>query len=444
MRKFLFVILALLLLTVSASCAENSQGGEADLFDLWNYNGESRMWAGFAVPMTEGVVIASPSCIPKNTEGLAVSDGRHVWDVQLIIPDSTGTLAIICYDTENAEPRYAPWSFLPYGKTVPASSCLVRSGDALGSRINHLVLDAEPIQWEGRPCMVLSLTETVPLGSPVVTDEGELAGMIIAEYAEGANRMLALTAEGVAIGMQEASSLISSLPDWGNPPEGLRVTADRNLVSVDWTDAVLPQKAEGESIYLVVTDSGNDYLNFFPAEVRERTLSLLLTPGRIYTFGFIVSERTPDTIPEQIVLLAIPEGEPLTEFNFRSVVCTIAEAPESGLKEEEMPVPVTEVTEELLRSGRAYFYSTSTYEVTETVSGRTLLVTLTTPQGVNYRYESSWVYMPEYMKEDTWYISLGESGLTPELDRNGYPAGVYRIAFYVDGFLADAFEFELK
>ena len=48
---------------------------------------------------------------------------------------------------------------------------------------------------------------------------------------------------------------------------------------------------------------------------------------------------------------------------------------------EEKPVPVTEVTEELLRSGRAYFYSTSSYEVTEELPDQTLLVTLTDPNG---------------------------------------------------------------
>ena len=108
------------------------------------------------------------------------------------------------------------------------------------------------------------------------------------------------------------------------------------------------------------------------------------------------------------------------------------------------PVPVTEVTEELLRSGRAYFYSTSTYRVTENLPDNTLLVTLTDPEGGNYRYESSWIYGPEYMNEDTWYIPLTRSGLVAGLDRNGYPRGVYRMAFFVDGELADSFSFELK
>ena len=52
--------------------------------------------------------------------------------------------------------------------------------------------------------------------------------------------------------------------------------------------------------------------------------------------------------------------------------------------------------------------------------------------------------VPECMTDDLWYLSLQDAGLTAALDRNGYPAGTYRMAYYVDGDLADAFEFELK
>jgi hypothetical protein len=69
---------------------------------------------------------------------------------------------------------------------------------------------------------------------------------------------------------------------------------------------------------------------------------------------------------------------------------------------------------------------------------------LTDPNGNNYRYESGWLYSPAYMREDIWYLSLNDMGLTASLNQNGYPAGVYKVAFYVDGDLADEFTFELK
>ena len=48
------------------------------------------------------------------------------------------------------------------------------------------------------------------------------------------------------------------------------------------------------------------------------------------------------------------------------------------------------------------------------------------------------------MTEDTWYLSLREIGLTEGLDKKNYPEGIYRVAYYVNGYLADTFEFELK
>ena len=71
-------------------------------------------------------------------------------------------------------------------------------------------------------------------------------------------------------------------------------------------------------------------------------------------------------------------------------------------------------------------------------------MTLTDPYGINYRYETVWTYDPSAADEDTWYFSLQQSGLTDFLDRNGYPAGVYQLDYYIGGELADAVTFELK
>ena len=43
--------------------------------------------------------------------------------------------------------------------------------------------------------------------------------------------------------------------------------------------------------------------------------------------------------------------------------------------------------------------TTNTYTQTFTISGKSLLVTLTDPEGINYRYISTWMYAPEYMKD---------------------------------------------
>ena len=82
--------------------------------------------------------------------------------------------------------------------------------------------------------------------------------------------------------------------------------------------------------------------------------------------------------------------------------------------------------------------------MSETIEGITLLITLTDPDGVNYSYETGWIYGPEYMAEDIWYQPLQDTGLLEGAEQKGYPGGIYRIAYYVDGDLGDTCEFELK
>ena len=443
MKKCMILILALLLSLAACAFAEEAAGKEADLFDLWNYGGESMTWVATGVPVTDGVLLTSAAALPENTDQLAVSDGKTVWEVKAVLPDSSGLLATVFYETEGKPARYGSYALLPYGHTAEAGNCTIRSGDDLGSRINSRILSADSITRKDNRCLLLSLDRSVPLGSAVLTAEGELAGIVVAYYAEGENRVLAMPPEEMARCMTEATSLLANLPGWGNPAEGFRVTRDKNEVTIDWKDMTLPEKGENETLYLIVLDTGNNYLNYYPAEVEERTIQLLLTPGRCYVTGIAATENIPDRIPEQFDVILLPEAKKLTEHRFQSVVCAIAEMPENAGENTE-PVPVKEVTEELLRSGRAYFFSTSSYEVEETLDDQTLLVTLTDPVGVNYAYESRWIYGPEYMNEDTWYLSLTEIGLTSSLDQNGYPAGEYRMAFYVNGELGDSFTFELK
>ena len=83
------------------------------------------------------------------------------------------------------------------------------------------------------------------------------------------------------------------------------------------------------------------------------------------------------------------------------------------------------------------------YDVEETIEDLSLLVTLTAPDGENYRYTSGWLYDPALEKEDTWFVRLEDTGLLESLNLNGYPAGTYEMAFYVGGKLGDSFTFDL-
>ena len=97
-------------------------------------------------------------------------------------------------------------------------------------------------------------------------------------------------------------------------------------------------------------------------------------------------------------MTALPQAEPLTEHGFRSKVLAIGELAEDA-PEGTMPTVPEQITEEMLRSSRACLYSVTEYQVEEAIDGLTLLVTLTAPDGDNYRYESGWYYDPVHRRK---------------------------------------------
>ena len=431
----------------AVTTAEEAEALPAELFDLWDYGGESPVWVSTGIPISEGILLAPAAVKDIPAEQLAVSDGVNAWEAVTVITAEKDRFAMVFYEPVDHPARWGSWTLMPWGDSVPASSCTVRFGDSYGSRINRGVLSSEEITWQGRRFLLLTLTDPAPAGSPVLTSDGCLAGIITAEWAAGENRVLVLPAEGLAGDISEVAGLLRGLPEWGSVPQGLTVTAEKNLVTVDWKDMALPEAPEGSEVYMVIVDTGNDYLTSFPVkDVADSAVSLLLTPGRFYIIGPVVSKGRPDAVPESYASLFLPRAQRLTEYSFTPVLTAIAKMPESIQKEGAAPEPVApeDVTEELLRSGRAYFYSHSAYAVDREIDGKSLLVTLTDPYGNNYRYESGWLYSPEYMQEDIWYLSLKDMGLLDSLNETGYPAGVYTVAFYVDGDLADEFSFELK
>ena len=443
MKRMAALVLTMTMLAACGTVLGENAAAErqgADLFDLYIYEEDAMTRVGPAVPLIDGMLV-TPAAVGQR-QGLAVSDGYGAWDAELTYTDGTGLVTAVFYDPGEHTPARESYTLPPFGETFSADMLYVRSGDGQGSRINRPVRRASIVTWQGQECLELTLTGPAEIGSAVLTDGGELAGLIAAEYGEGENRYIALTAESVYRAAAEAAENLQEMENQTAGPEGYAVTAEANLVTFDWSGMELAPPEEGTTRYLVVADMGNSYLNYFPAE-GETSVQMLLTPGRTYVSGLTVGTDAPDDYPEEFAVTALPEAEELTEYGFRSVACLVAEAPEGGLADGQVPEAAEKVTEELLRSGRAYFYSSSVYDVEERIDNRTLLVTLTAPDGDNYRYVSGWVYDPAFEKEDTWFFSLEESGLLDSLNRNGYPGGVYELAFYVDGKLGDRCWFEL-
>ena len=435
MKKLTALLAALALLLLAAGAY-----GEAapDLYEIYDRTEAGMKWTGNAVPILEGVVLASPLAIPEEYTELVLWDGTAWRAMSMGLPAAGGKIMVVLYDTDGGAPGLPEYEFVEAGTPLQAGDLLVRFGDWMESRINRAVYDVSILTWQGLDCMLMTLSGDAEPGAPVLTDDGRMAGIVIAEYAEGENRYLALTVRGINSAVLEASEQLSGPSD--RRPEGYTVTVtDGNVATFDWSAVELPKAAEGEKVYHIVADTDNSYLTYLEAAPGITSTTQALTPGRIYVSGLAVFANVPDELPEDYALTVMPEAEPLTDYHFRSLVFAVA-APAEG---QAMPVPVAEVTEELLRGGTACILSATSYELTEDVPDASLLMTLTAPDGNNYRYESGWMYDRTLMERDEWYVSLKDTGLLEMLDRNGYPKGEYEVCMYIGGKLADSFRFEL-
>ncbi len=445
MKKWTAVLLVLVLLMGAAGAMGETT---PDLFDLYDRTEDGLVWIGNAVPILDGVVSTSPVGLPETVQKMEIWDGAAYREVLYVLETTKGTLLVIIYQTDGEKPAIPEYDFADEYRDLLAENLIVRSGDRMKSRINRAVADISRLEWMGLDCLLLTLSGESAPGAVLVAEDGKAVGILVAEYAEGDNRYIALTVKELRNSILEASDLLEYAEGEGKAledtrPEGYTVTMEGNQVTFGWKDAVLPQAEEGKSVYHVMADVENSYLTYLLVDEETTEMTVLLTPGRTYVSGFVVCADTPDVLPDECAVTVIPEAEPMTEYNFKAIQSAIAERAVDA-EEGAMPVPVNEVTEELLRSDRSCFYSCSSYEMPGTEDeSRTLLVTLTAPDGNNYRWESGWIYMHDIQDKDEWAISLWETGLLEMLERNGYPEGTYEVCMYIDGKLADSFSFEL-
>ena len=112
MKKYLVLLLALLVALNSAAFAEEDTEKAKDLFDVWDYGDESMTWICTAIPVAEGAVMISAANLPEKQDQLAVTDGKNVWEVKAVIPDQDQRILI--GDQSSAVFQECLFMILPY------------------------------------------------------------------------------------------------------------------------------------------------------------------------------------------------------------------------------------------------------------------------------------------------------------------------------------------
>ena len=420
-----------------------SEGMEKhDVFDIYDLSGDVYTWKGTAVLLLPGVLLTSAANLPAETEHTGLSDGSGLWKASAVLPLFEGRTAFILFDAETEPPAVTPWPLMVSRSPTVARDIYVYHVTGTGDRVSRSVSGISSRGPEDPDSMVLMLKGDAAPGDPILTDGGELAGMITAEYAEGEYRYAAVSAQGILNLLAQLYSLNENDRFNSHPEEGFAVTREENRVTFDWS-GVQKETEAGQHLWLVVQDTGNDYFNYLQADEETRNCTMLLTPGRTYLSGLAVSSEKPATLPDRFAVTTLPESEKLTAHAFSAVKTGLILA--EGSDSISVPKEKTEtvISPEDLRSRKVHFYSWSTYTVAEK-SEETLLISLTGPDGMNYRYGSGWVFDPAYMAADIWSLPLETMGFIETLEWKGFPEGSYQMTFYVGGKEADSFVFLLK
>ena len=446
-RIGILTILLIFLCSVQPAWANTEEGVAAgkekhDVFDIYDLSGELYVWKGTALPLLPGVLLTSAANLPAETEHIGLSDGNGMWEARAVLPLFQGRTAFILFDAETEPPAVTPWPLMVSRSPTAARDIYVYHVTGAGDRIYRSVSGISPQGPEDADGMVLMLKAEAAPGDPILTDGGELAGMITAEYAEGEYRYSAVSAQGILNLLAQLYSLNENDGFTSCPDEGFEVTREENRVTFDWS-GVQKETEEGQRLWLVIQDTGNDYFNYLPADEETRNCTMLLTPGRTYLSGLVVSPEKPVTLPDRFAVTTLPEAEKLTAHAFSAVKTGLILAEGAESISAPMEKTTAEITPEDLQSGKVHFYSWTTYTVAEKAE-ETLLISLTGPDGMNYRYGSGWIFDPAYMAEDIWSLPLGTMGFIEALERKGFPPGSYRMTFYVGGKEADSFAFLLK
>ena len=157
---WLALLCAVLSVCAAGGAEEAAEQLSPDLFNLYEIKDESATWLGTAIPVTNGAVITSCSCLPEDISTLVITDGVGAWDALVCLPDSAGATAVVLFGGEDqSSPTVAPFQFGNDSLAFSAGENYILTGDGLGSRVYRDISTAAEIQWRGQKCLLLGLSD---------------------------------------------------------------------------------------------------------------------------------------------------------------------------------------------------------------------------------------------------------------------------------------------
>lgn len=230
--------------------------------------------------------------------------------------------------------------------------------------------------------------------------------------------------------------------------QGLAVTREKGLVTLDWSGCVIP---EGKTVTAYILYDGNTYYTYKEMTAGTTSADFPEIPGvGCMVWAAYSGGGTPNLVPtshQECTVLAAQAKTAFTLNGFTHVRDGLAFTDDPQAAEGTVFLPEAPVTRELLAGeGFILFQTEDTYAVSELSEDHILSIVLHTPEGMHFMTSGGYTFDPTLTASDLWLLDI--TGLFDSYESMApaepWPAGDYTIGYYIDGQVVSETTFTLE
>lgn len=441
MKKLLLLLTALMLLAAPAMAQE------ADLFLLKGTasTGET-VPVGSAVLLDEITFMTNNAMFPDDVDYplYAVNESGSYEILGGSIPNATSDIVLL--DAAEAVPGTLIWA----DDLDARNAAVIRGHNSQGEALEIPVTSAVQLaSYKGREIITFSCAEQLLPGATLYDKSGALMGLVVAEWGDRLNGLVALTVE--TIDLELGSDVYADENPFSDEIwyDDFAINYENGLATLDWSGCAQYDPTATHVVF--VAYDTNAYYTYDILEPGVTEDEFFVAPG---SWGFWVKQThredpmENDSFYGQYPLFLDVEAEPYTSHSFQSAGCTLGYAPvETGEVISGWVDTVDKITMDMLTNPdqALYIQLHDTYSVTENIEEPTCL-TLFTPDACLHLFSGSYIFSPEGNAGDIYafsvdslleeYVMLNETGT--------FVPGEYVLSYYISGGLASQISFTLE
>ncbi|MDO4484269.1 MAG: hypothetical protein Q4C54_07530 [Clostridia bacterium] len=297
-----------------------------------------------------------------------------------------------------------------------------------------------------RCALLLTENELSGLGSAVLSERGEVVGVIVSQWAGDRAYVMAplkqMPADLLALRGTDTPQWQQMDAATSSVLKPLEVRATATSLNISWN----PDMVDTRLVRIWITNIENSFTSVIHAMADKGTAEVEVPEGIYAVCAFkedeIAADQTePETEDIQFVRVECPGA--YTDYEYRDKVDIIALDSDVTPDENTAAVPVKDCTDIVGDEGKTlYLRVLSMYRVEEEIT-LPLMITLTAPDGQVYFHSARFIFVPSIQDNDVWYDNITQ--LMDDCRRmSGLKEGTYTVRYYIDGRRCGQAEIEIK